>query len=279
MHRLAWLPLLALLLATACGAPRPDAGAPQTSRAASPAAEALAGDDGAPAADQRQQQPSSNAVVRKIIRDASLDLDVENVRKALAECRRLGLAAGGYVANSSVAASDDEPREATLELKIPAFRLDDVLSGLSGLGRVRNLSESARDVTEEFYDVEARVRTLQHEEERLLALLQRAGTVKDLLEVERELARVRGEAEAMQGRLRVLSHQVDLSTLTVTLRAPQALVAPNWYDALGEDVQSAVDLFLGLTHLGFRTLLYGLVLVPFLVPFWLGYRALRRRPQ
>lgn len=274
MNRLAWLPILVLLFATACGLR--EGAAPQTSGMASPAGEAASRDKAAPDQDQ-QQPPSANAVVRKIIRDAALEIEVQDVQKALAECRRLGLSAGGYVANSSVAASDAEPRQATLVLKIPAFRLDDVLKELSGLGRVRSLSESARDVTEEFYDLEARVRTLKHEEERLLALLQRAGNVKDLLEVERELARVRGEAESMQGRLRVLSHQVDLSTVQVTLRAPQTLTAPNWYDSLGEDVQSAVDLFFGLAHFGFRVMLYGLVLVPFVAPFWLGLRALRRR--
>lgn len=272
MNRVAWV--LVLLVALGCGAPR--AVLEETTAATGAAAPAAERDKSgeAPAADQR---PSANAVVRKIIRDASIEVEVTDVRQALAECRRLGLSAGGYVAASNVAAGDAEPREATLTLKIPAFRLDEVLADLGKLGRVRHLSESARDVTEEFYDLEARVRTLEQEEERLLALLQRAGNVKDLLEVERELARVRGEAESMQGRLRVLSHQVDLSTVQVSLRAPTVLTAPNWYDSLGQDVQSAVDLFFGLSHFGFRMLLYGLVLVPFVAPVWLGVRALRRR--
>jgi len=84
-------------------------------------------------------------------------------------------------------------------------------------------SSSGRDVTEEYIDLEARLRNLRRQEERLLEILDRAESVKDVLEVERELGRVRGEIERLEGRLRYLSNRVEFATITVELLEPEPI--------------------------------------------------------
>jgi len=86
------------------------------------------------------------------------------------------------------------------------------------LGEVRSVNSTSDDVTAEFYDIEARIRNKQQEEERLLKLLAEAtGKLEEVLAVERELSRVRGEIEQAQGRMRMLKDVTELTTVTVTV--------------------------------------------------------------
>jgi predicted nuclease with TOPRIM domain len=89
---------------------------------------------------------------------------------------------------------------------------------LGMLGKVLNRHVSTEDVTEEYVDTDARLRNLKRTEERLLAHLDRTGELKGIVEVERELNRVREEIERLEGRLRYLSHRVDFSTFNVTFQ-------------------------------------------------------------
>jgi hypothetical protein len=153
-----------------------------------------------------------------IIRNGTATVRVEELGPAVARVRRLAEQLGGYVANASMTTGVDEEKSATMELKIPAARFDQALAGLSPVGTLEEQRVTAEDVGEEYTDVSARMANARRLEERLLQLLAtRTGKLEDVLTVERELARVRGEIEAAEGRLRYLRTRVSLSTLTVTL--------------------------------------------------------------
>jgi len=191
-------------------------------QAAAPAAEPLArrelGQAKAPNA-QADTAPSTAAPApQMIIRNGTARVRVDELAPAVARVRRLAEQMGGYVANASVQTGADEGKSATMELKIPAARFDQALAGLSPLGKLEEQQVTAEDVGEEYTDVSARMANGRRLEERLLQLLEtRTGKLDDVLSVERELARVRGEIEAAEGRLRFLRSRVALSTLTVTL--------------------------------------------------------------
>ena len=107
-------------------------------------------------------------------------------------------------------------------------------------------SENAgsEDVTEQFIDLEARLRSALREEQSLLSLLERADTVSNILTIERELARVRSEIERLQGQLNYLSRRVDLATISVALFPPEERLADPPYGSLNmevEDVSASVD--------------------------------------
>ena len=196
-----------------------------------------------------------------IVVNAGMDVRVKDVNKALDAIRAAAAAAGGTVTDLTVASGTGEtpspqpldtssaarstgPSSATVTLRIPVAKLPDVQRRVTSLGDVVSQSSSESDVTQQHVDMAARLKNLQAEEVRLRDLLKRAGSVSDLLEVERELSRVRGEIESMQAQLAYLEKQAAMATLSITLAQPGALVRPpaaTWgiADAFTLGVQSA----------------------------------------
>jgi hypothetical protein len=163
-----------------------------------------------------------------IIRTGNAVIEVDSLEPAVAALRLLAQRLGGFVANTTIQTGREQLRQATLELKIPAQRFDEAISGLSPLGKVEGVNIGTEDVGEEFVDITARVANARRLEDRLVTLLAtRTGKLEDVLAVERELARVREEIERYEGRLRYLRQRVAVSTLTVTLHEPLPLVGAN----------------------------------------------------
>jgi hypothetical protein len=131
--------------------------------------------------------------------------------------RELARTASAVVGNTTVQSGREQLRSATLELRVPSDRFDDVIAGLRGFGTVEAVEVTVSDVGEEYVDVAARVATARQLERRLIDLLAtRTGKLAEVLQVENELARVRGEIERYEGRLRYLRDD-PLSTLAITV--------------------------------------------------------------
>lgn len=122
--------------------------------------------------------------------------------------------------------SDLTPGNATVVLRVPAAKLDAVERDLSGLGTVTSQSSTQDDVTQQHIDMAARLKNLQAEEARLRSFFGRATKVSEMLAIEQELARVRGEIESLQAQIAYLERQAARATLTLTLTEPGALVSP-----------------------------------------------------
>lgn len=152
-----------------------------------------------------------------IIRSATLTMQVKSVHDAQQQIAGFVKSHQGFITDSKLDTADGGLPTATLTIRVPATRFDDLLGTLGGVGTVASRQVTGEDVTLDYVDTSSRVRNLQREEAQLLALLKRAGKLSDVLQVERELSRVRGEIEQSQGRLRHLANQVDLATITVTL--------------------------------------------------------------
>jgi hypothetical protein len=182
-----------------------------------------AADEVAPRPEIPRHQGDPAAIPSMIIRTGQASLQIDSLELAVDRLRQLAARLGGYVANSQVQAGENQLRSATLELKVPAPRFDELTTGLSPIGKVEYVNVSAEDVGEEFTDITARVSNAHRLEQRLIDLLAtRTGKLSDVLEIERELARVREEIERMEGRLRFLRSRTATSTLSVTVheRAP-----------------------------------------------------------
>jgi hypothetical protein len=163
---------------------------------------------------------------RLIVRTGQAGIEVDSLEPSIAELRRVAQRVGGFVANVSIQSGRNQVRSATLQLKVPAARFDDLTEGLRPLGRLQFVNVAAEDVSEEFVDLTARVANARRLEERVIELLRtRTGKLQDVLSVEHELARVREEIERMEGRMRFLKASAQLSTLSVNLYEPAPLVA------------------------------------------------------
>ena len=165
-------------------------------------------------------------VERKVIRNGTIRLEVPNTDRAVEAVKALVASMGGHVSGEQRDTDEATGRQAVLTCRVPAERLDETIAKLRDVGTQKQVNLNAEDITDQYVDLAARLRTQQQLEERLRALLERpSNKLGDLLDVEREIARVRGEIDSMEGRKRVWDSQVALSTLTVDLREPLPVVA------------------------------------------------------
>ena len=184
-------------------------------RGEKPAARSLAAPPESAAAN-RAQPPSAEALQRKIIYTATVNLVVERFDPIPELVQALVGRFDAYVARSQITGLPGSPRHGQWTLRVPADRYEAFLIAARELGEVQNVSSDSQDVTEEYYDVEAHARNKKQEETRLLELLSKAtGKLDEVLTVEHELTRVRGEIEALEGRLRVLGSLTTMSTVNL----------------------------------------------------------------
>ena len=193
-------------------------------------------------------RPTFDPASRLIIRTGQASIEVDSLEASMAQLRRIVQRVGGFVADASVQSGRNQLRSATLELKVPASRFDELTEGLEPLGRLQFVNVGAEDVSEEFVDLTARAANGRRLEDRLLELLRtRTGKLQDVLSVERELARVREEIERMEGRLRFLKTSAQLSTLSVNLYEPPPIVASHpGRNVIGEAFKTAWRNFVGV---------------------------------
>jgi hypothetical protein len=155
---------------------------------------------------------------RKIVRNGSLDLLVNDVGQSIDKIGSIVNAAGGFVEKS--AQTNSGGHSASVTVRVPAARLDQVIVQIKGLAtNVDRESVEVRDVTREYIDLDARLRNAQAEEAQYLQILKRATSIKDTLDVTEKLSDVRGRIEQLQGEMKSLTAQIDMSTLEISLRA------------------------------------------------------------
>jgi hypothetical protein len=163
------------------------------------------------------QQPSATAAspTQKIIRTVSMNIVANNFETVRETIDGLLRSVGGFV--GGIQASDvSNGRSLRATLRVPAARLDETVRSLRSLGHVADESQSGEDVTEQVRDIEARLKNSRNTEQRLADVLRnRTGRVADILEVEREIARVREEIERMDAQRLNLERRVEYSTVTV----------------------------------------------------------------
>ena len=246
---------------------RTEAGAPATAAEAKNAATNEAEVQQGASVPSLWSDPAVDPGSRLIIRTGQAGIEVDSLEPALDLLRMTAARIGGFVGNANVQTGRNQIRQATVEIKVPAGRFDDLTEGLRPLGRIEFLNVGAEDVSEEFVDLTARTANARRMEERLLELLAtRTGKLQDVLSVERELARVREQIERMEGRLRYLKARAQLSSLSVALHEPPPLVSPeSGRNPLAQAVREAWRNFVGLLAAGIASLGY---LVPVLVLGW-----------
>ena len=223
----------ALLLAACSGQTANDSGSGTKQSAGNDSAAPAA-----PAGDNALPEPKVQD--RKIVRNANLDLRVENIVAAVQQIDDVASGAGGFVSASNVLVNSgndggDNVRRtqtATVTIRVPADGYSTVMSRLRGIAK-ETVSETSNvsEVTEEFTDLQARLRNLQATEQRYLELLNKAASIDEILTVQDRLNGVRLEIEQATGRTNVLNNLTDFASITVQLSLPPAIVqadSKNW---------------------------------------------------
>lgn len=181
-----------------------------------------------------------------VVRTASMRLRVENIDATLTKVRNAVADFNGqiddlqvssetdvpiyYPATQGTASSDTVPLSAYVTVRVPSARLAEFSRRVASFGKVLHESANQTDVTQQHIDLTARLANLRAEEVRLRSFLNAAKNVKEMLAVEQELSRVRGEIESMQSQLDYLDKQISYGTLTIELQKPAPVVRPTGTD-------------------------------------------------
>jgi hypothetical protein len=170
------------------------------------------------AAEPVATQTSEALANRKLIRNATVDLEIVNFDQTVQKVTAFTNEEKGYVATTSSEKQENGKLKGEIVVKVLPENLDRFLQKIRALGELKNQSIGTEDVTKEYFDTDARLKNARVMEQRLIDMLKtKAGKVSDLLQVEKELGRVREKIEKMQGELKFWDSQVQFATVTISL--------------------------------------------------------------
>jgi hypothetical protein len=199
---------------------------------------------------------SSNSIPRKLIKNARIEFEAENGETSRTNIEKYCKDFGGYFVSENHQTLPDRLMYYH-EIRLPANHFDAFLKSMEGAGKNLQISVDAKDVTEEYIDVEARLKTKKELEQKYIALLKQAKNVSDVLAIEQQAGIVRAEIESMQGRMNYLKDQVAFSTISI-----------NYYQTIGTDFGFASK-FVASMKKGWDNLLLFLIGLTTIWPFLL----------
>ena len=162
---------------------------------------------------------------RMIVRTGEMSLVVEDVNQASDDIAQLAVSYGGYVVSSYIWGEEEDIR-GWISFRVPAEKFDQALTDLRELAvRVETERTESRDVTEEYIDLESRLRNAEATEQQYLALLEKAEEIEDILKIYDSLSRIRSEIEQIKGRMQYLEQTTSTSLISVSLE-PEVTAKP-----------------------------------------------------
>jgi len=170
--------------------------------------------------------PDEPTEERKIVKTGYITLEVKDIAESMDKVADMADDMGGYVV-SSYKHEYEEGVSGSIRIRVPSERFEEAFERLRQFAvAVPYENTEARDVTEEYVDLEARLRNLEATEAQYLALLEKAEEVEDMLMVQRELSNVRGEIERIEGRMLYLERTSDMALIEINLQETEGLAAP-----------------------------------------------------
>ncbi|WP_373164002.1 DUF4349 domain-containing protein [Agathobaculum sp. Marseille-P7918] len=251
------LVLLLLLSLAACGAA--SSGADSTTGDSAAQAENGAAMDAA--ASESTADFSAVRENAKLILSADLTLETQDYDATCTAVEQMTAEAGGYI-QSSGNAGEKGSRTANYTLRVPQEQFETFFAQLGETCHVVSANRWSEDVTEQYTDIETRLATLQTKHERLLALLDQAAKMEDIISLENALADCEYEIDSLTGEKRHYDDLVGFSTFNVTLREVQTLTAVSEGTGFGAQVVQAAQNGLG----GMTAVVRGLILM--IVMLW-----------
>jgi hypothetical protein len=197
-----------------------------------------------------QSQSMAEAMNRKILRNADFQLEVTDPTLAQRNVTSMAESLGGFVVTSESKLRDvvdpaKQELDISLVLRVPALQFNSALEQIRATAiRVVQEKTTGQDVTEEFIDLEARIKTQKALELQFLEIMKQASKVADALEVQRQIAEVRTEIEKLEGRKRFLENRASLSTINISLQTPTTIAVNT--SGFGRNIKEAVSDSLGV---------------------------------
>ena len=216
---------------------------------------------------------------RKIVQNGYLGILVKNSEEVSQKIQKIASDLNGFVQDVRVYEVDENTKNGTVTIRVPADRFAEAMDEVKKLAvKVESENVNAQDVTEQFVDLEAQLKNYRLEEQQYQDVLKKAQRVDEILSVHAQLARVRGDIERIEGQLKYLSRQVDMSSITVnmTAEAEVTVLGVKWrplyeikvaFRSMLESLVSFLNMIIGLV-VYLPVIILWLALLGIL--FWLG---------
>jgi Domain of unknown function (DUF4349)/Putative zinc-finger len=173
---------------------------------------------GEEAAQSPVESPAPELANRKLIRNATVEVEIVSFDNTVQKITAFANEEHGYVATTDSEKQANGKLRGRIVVKVLPENLDRFLQKIRSLGELKNQTLGTEDVTKAYFDTDARLKNAHAMEQRLIDMLKtKTGKVSDLLQVEKELGRVREEIEKMQGELKYWDSQVQFATVTISL--------------------------------------------------------------
>lgn len=218
------------------------------------------------------EQNSLQSIERKLIKEGRVEFETENLSLTR---KTIFAAVNKYQAYVSSDQEFKSPgrKSNTIIIRVPADNFDNLLSeATQGLEKFEHKEINVKDVTEEFLDVQARLKTKKELEQRFIDLLKEAKTVPEILEVEKQIGQLRSDIESIEGRLNYLQNRVSFSTLSMTFYEStkgESEFSQKFKNGFKNGWENLIWLFVGLTNI-WPLILIGLGLI-------IGFKVFRRK--
>lgn len=211
----------------------------------------------------------NNTIQKKVIKTGNIDMRVNSVEDAINEIRMIAQSNGGDEVSSDVSKTTNQ-RTGYILVKIPVDQYNEIFTTIKNVALlITHESSQAQDVTAQFIDLESRIKNKKEHETQLRTFFDKANDVDELIQIERELARVRTEIEQMDGQLTYLQDQTQFSTIYITLREDQNIVTSESWQPL-QVVKDSFSTFISRsTNLINSTLRFIIASLPFIILFGL----------
>lgn len=229
---------------------------------------------------------STQVVDKKVIKNGDLSLRVESADWMAGEITKIAKQKGGEVFSTNFYEMAKGQKSGFLTVRVPVDKFDETIGDIKKIA-VQVLSESTtgQDVTERYTDLQAQLKNKKAEEESFVKILGTAGKIDDVLAATREVARVRGEIERLEGKIRFMDSQTDMSTITINLTEDVTIIPVNdgWrpWQIVKQSFKELIDNMQGFADGVIRFIIVG---IPSLIPFallvgflyWAGKKLFRK---
>ncbi len=262
--------IVALLSAVACGSASEQA--PTPSGVFQDAARPKEGDTS-------YYSSNDTTTDRLIVRTVTMSLLVKDVSGTIDSIAKMARDMGGFVVSSQITGQEDS-RYGVISIRVPAEQTDAALAQLrSQAVRVETERTSSQDVTEEYVDLQSRLKNLEATEQQYLDLMKRAQTVDDTLKVQQQLTSTQSQIEQIKGKMQYLEQTSATSLITAELRpatSPKALVEPGWNptEVAKSSIRGLLKFGQGLVNVAIVLGIFAPIWVPLTVAGWFGMRLL-----
>ncbi len=220
---------------------------------------------------------------RMVVKTGWLSLIVKDVLGVARKISKFAEEKGGWVVSSNIFEHEKVP-SGSITVRVPAENFDEAMSYFRGLAtRVSNEKIQAQDITEEYVDLQSRLRNLEATESQLLELMKRTGKVSEILEVQRELTSVTQQIEQIKGKIQYLEQSVKMSSITVNLALSEELLpippGEKWRPkyVLLQSWKSVLGFWRWFSYFLIRAFVWAQVWVPLALLIWWGRKLWKKR--